>query len=178
METGQVATSDFLPRFAAALNESFGQPVDNAVSAINRLRSAWDLWKQDLFSGGGARGLSVISDSLNESSAAMRRLGNEAGVTHRALVALAGAFAGAVGASHFDIAGRQRTMLQSTLPGAAPADRRTRRQEVGEPFRRAERDRCRSARRFEPAVSRGGPRDEHRSGRSCPASFPDSRTRI
>jgi lambda family phage tail tape measure protein len=117
LETGQVATSDFLPRFAAALNESFGQPVDNAVSAINRLSSAWDLWKQDLFSGGGARGLSVISDSLNESSAAMRRLGNEAGVTHRALVALGGAFAGAVGASHFDIAGRQRTMLQSTLPG-------------------------------------------------------------
>ncbi|MEF8746653.1 MAG: tape measure protein [Candidatus Accumulibacter propinquus] len=117
LETGQIATSDFLPRFAAALNESFGHPVDNAVSAINRLSSAWDLWKQDLFSGSGARGLSVISDALNESSAAMRRLGNEAGVTHRALVALGGALAGAAGASHFDVAGRQRKMLQSTLPG-------------------------------------------------------------
>lgn len=102
LETGQIATSDFLPRFAAALNESFGQPVDNAVSAINRLSSAWELWKRDALAGNGTSIFQGITDGLNESSAAMRKLGADAGLTHRLLVAVGGAMAGATGNAFFD----------------------------------------------------------------------------
>lgn len=116
IETGQLATSDFLPKFAAALNDSFGQPVDNVVASLNRLSSAWDLWKRELSAGSGNGGMNWLTDSLNESSAAMRRLGNEAGLTTRILVGYWGALAGGLGVGAFDTAGRQKKIMQETLP--------------------------------------------------------------
>lgn len=116
MEKGEVAASDFLPRFARQLNETFSQPVNNVVSEINRLSSAFDLFKQSLFEGSAGGLFASLTASLNESAAAMRALGKDAGVTHRLLVAVGGALAGAAGVQRFDVAGRQKTIMENELP--------------------------------------------------------------
>ena len=125
LETGEVMASDFLPRFAAALNDKFAQPVNNVSAELNRLQSAWDLFKQAVFSGDGSGLFSWLTTTLNESAAAMRMLGKEAGNTHRLLVAVGGALSGAtLGAGVFDLVGRQKRIMESELP--------TIRQQIGE----------------------------------------------
>jgi len=116
LETGEVLASDFLPRFAAALNDKFAQPVNNVSAELNRLQSAWDLFKQAVFAGDGSGLFSWLTNGLNESAAAMRRLGADAGVTHRLLVAVGGALAGASGNGVFDAVGRQKRIMESELP--------------------------------------------------------------
>jgi lambda family phage tail tape measure protein len=116
LQKGELVASDFLPRFARELNNSFAQPVNNVVSELNRLSSAFDLFKQSLFSGNAGGLFGPITDGLNESSAAMRALGFEAGLTHRLLVALGGAIAGAAGSNRFNVGGRQKDIMENELP--------------------------------------------------------------
>lgn len=116
LEKGEVAASDFLPRFARVLNESFAQPVDNVVSEINRLSSAFDLFKRALLEGNAGGLFAPLTNGLNESAAAMRKLGSDASLTQRLLVAVGAALAGAAGKGSFDIAGRQKRLMEQELP--------------------------------------------------------------
>lgn len=111
LEQGQLATADFLPKFAAEMNRSFATPVKNAATAINELSSAWTLWKQQSTEGAGG-GFGWLTDGLNESTAAMRNLGKEAGIVHRLLVAIGGFEAGALGLNKFDTVKLQEQALQ------------------------------------------------------------------
>lgn len=101
LETGQVLASDFLPKFGKALKDEFGGAVTSLTQEINRLNSAWDIWKQN-FSNSDGGGFKWITNGLNESAAAMRALGSEAGIVHKLLVAIGGFQAGAIGAGKFD----------------------------------------------------------------------------
>lgn len=116
LEKGEIAASDFLPRFAQALNDKFANPVDNVVSNVNRLSSAWDLFKQSLFAGDGSGGLGRLTAGLNESSAAMRKLGAEANIVHRVLLAIGAFGAGALGKSRDDLLGVQKRLMTEELP--------------------------------------------------------------
>ena len=89
METGQLLASDFLPKFGAALKTEFAGSVNSLTMEINRLNSAWDIWKQS-FSNSSGSGFKWITDGLNEASAAMRELGSDAGVTMKILAAIQG----------------------------------------------------------------------------------------
>lgn len=110
LETGQIMASDFLPKFGQALKDNFQAPLSSLTQEINRLNSAWDQWKQSLANADGG-GFKFITTGLNESAAAMRALGNEAGVVHKLLVAIGGFQAGAVGAGKFDTAKIQQDAM-------------------------------------------------------------------
>lgn len=116
LEKGEIATADFLPRFARALNESFSQPVNNVVSELNRLSSAFDLFKQGLFAGNSGSLFTPLTNGLNEAAAAMRKLGNDSTLTYRLLIAVGGAMAGAAGSQTFDLVGRQKRLMDNDLP--------------------------------------------------------------
>jgi len=103
LESGRLTAAEFLPRFAAELNATY-QATDNLVAATNRLTSAWDDWKRSLSDGASGSGLSWLTRGLNESSAAMRELGSEAGLVKHILVAIGGFQFGAVNAGKFDTA--------------------------------------------------------------------------
>lgn len=111
LETGQIMASDFLPKFGAALKQEFIAPLSTLTQEINRVNSAWEVWKQS-FASGNAVGFSALTNGINESSAAMRALGDEAGIVHRLLVAIGGLTLGAVGRSHFNLEGRKTELLQ------------------------------------------------------------------
>ncbi|MBP9714607.1 MAG: tape measure protein [Sterolibacterium sp.] len=88
VESGKLASADFLPRFAQALKE-IEAPLGSLQQELNRTKSAWDLWKQDLVAGGGGSGfLSHFTDSINDSSAAMRRLGDDTNVVIKYMAAV------------------------------------------------------------------------------------------
>jgi tape measure domain-containing protein len=107
LDRGEVVASDFLPRFAAALNDQFAQPVNNATSELNRLSSAWDQFKSALFDGNAAGLFGPLTAGLSEAAAAMRQLGSDAGTTARLIAAVRGAVAGATGNQTADPVGRQ-----------------------------------------------------------------------
>lgn len=109
LETGQIMASDFLPKFGATLKSEFIAPMNTLTQEINRVNSAWDTWKQSVSS--GSVSFSAITNGLNESSAAMRALGEEAGVVHRGLIALGGLMTGALGNSYFDVAARKAQLI-------------------------------------------------------------------
>ena len=111
METGQLIASDFLPKFGAALKNEFAGSVNSLTMEINRLNSSWDVWKQN-FSNADGGGFQWITNGLNESSAAMRALGKEAGVVHKLLVAIGGFTFGSLGAGKFDTVKLQEQALQ------------------------------------------------------------------
>ena len=111
METGQLIASDFLPKFGAALKNEFAGSVNSLTMEINRLNSSWDVWKQN-FSNADGGGFQWITNGLNESSAAMRALGKEAGVVHKLLVAIGGFTFGSMGAGKFDTVKLQEQALQ------------------------------------------------------------------
>lgn len=100
LEAGQVTANDFLPKFAAELNKTYSA-TDNLVAGINRLNSAWEDWKRT-FSEGGGGGMDWLTRGINESAAAMRNLGSEAGIVRRILVAIGGFEFGALGGGKFD----------------------------------------------------------------------------
>ncbi len=102
LETGQVIASDFLPKFGAILKNEFGGAVNSLTLEINRINSAWDVWKQNFVNADGG-GFRFITNGLNESSAAMRELGQEAGVVRKLLAAIGGFEFGMFGASTFDL---------------------------------------------------------------------------
>lgn len=132
MERGEVAASDFLPRFAQALNERFAAPVNNVTSELNRLSSAWDQFKSALFDGNAAGLFGRLTAGLSESAAAMRQLGADAGTTARLIAAVRGAVAGATGNQTADPVGRQvglRNELTSTDARIARLERSGRGQE-------------------------------------------------
>ncbi len=79
LEAGSIATTDFLPRFAAELVRTLG---DNPASAaqqaqaqINRLSSAWMLFKQSLADSGWAKtfvdGMKQVTGALSDAAQAM-----------------------------------------------------------------------------------------------------------
>ena len=111
METGQLIASDFLPKFGQALKTEFAGSVNSLTMEINRLNSSWDVWKQN-FSNADGGGFQWITNGLNESAAAMRALGKEAGVVHKLLVAIGGFQFGAMGAGKFDTVKVQEQALQ------------------------------------------------------------------
>ncbi|TXG81001.1 MAG: hypothetical protein E6R11_00085 [Rhodocyclaceae bacterium] len=116
LESGRLTAAEFLPRFAAELNATY-QATDNLVAATNRLTSAWDDWKRSLSDGANGSGLSWLTRGLNESSAAMRELGSEAGMVKRILVAIGGFQFGALNAGKFDVA-QVRQNLQAEFSRA------------------------------------------------------------
>ena len=116
LETGKLATSDFLPRFAQALNDTFTTPIDTAQANINRLSTAWETFKQSLFAGNSTGMFSWLTNGLNESAAAMRRLGADANVVLRTLAAIGGFNAGALGFNKFDLQTKQKRLMMEELP--------------------------------------------------------------
>lgn len=77
LETGQVLSTDFLPKFAAQLSNEVAPEVANAAqsmqASINRLSSAWTEFKQSVADGGasksaasGATKLASIFDGFSE----------------------------------------------------------------------------------------------------------------
>ena len=101
LATGQVIASDFLPKFGQALKDGITAPMSSLTQEINRLNGAWDIWKQTLANSDGG-GFQWLTNGLNESAAAMRELGREAGITRKLLVAIGGFEAGMIGAGKFD----------------------------------------------------------------------------
>lgn len=119
LEKGQIMASDFLPKFGDALRNEFQAPLTSLTQEMNRFNSAWEIWKRDFSTGTSGDGLSWLTRGLNESSAAMRELGKEAGIVHKLLVAIGGFQAGAVGAGKFDLETVQKQKLaeyRSTNP--------------------------------------------------------------
>lgn len=57
--------SDFLPRFGEALKTHFEAPL-GSIQEINRLNSAWDLWKQELSEGTSGDAFRWLTDGLKE----------------------------------------------------------------------------------------------------------------
>lgn len=100
VESGKLASAEFLPRFAQALKE-VEAPAGSLTQELNRLNSAWDVWKQSLVDTDGG-GFAWLARGINESSAAMRALGEEAGVVQKILVAIGGFEFGALGRGKFD----------------------------------------------------------------------------
>ncbi|WP_153116020.1 tape measure protein [Rhodocyclus tenuis] len=101
LDTGQLMASDFLPKFGAALNAEFSTPVRSLQAELNRLSSAMDLWKRQMADADGGL-FKPLTNGLNESTAAMKVLGQDAGVVHRLLVAIGAFQAGAFGVGKFD----------------------------------------------------------------------------
>lgn len=112
LEKGQIMASDFLPKFGDALRNEFQAPLTSLAQEMNRFNSAWDLWKRELSTGTDGGGFGFLTRGLNESSAAMRTLGSEAGVVHKLLVAIGGFQAGAIGKGRFDAATVQQQKLE------------------------------------------------------------------
>jgi tape measure domain-containing protein len=110
LETGQILANDFLPKFGAALKNEFAGSVNSLTMEINRLNSSWDIWKQNFANSDGG-GFKWITNGLNESAAAMRNLGAEAGVVQKILMAIGGFALGSVGAGKFDTIKQQEQAL-------------------------------------------------------------------
>lgn len=111
METGQLMASDFLPKFGAALNKEFAAPIQSLTAELNRFNSAWDLWKRELAAADGGL-FKPLTNGLNESAAAMRTLGSEAGLVQKLLVAIGGFEMGAIGQGKFDTQQVQATAMR------------------------------------------------------------------
>lgn len=111
LETGQIIASDFLPKFGAALKNEFGGAVNSLTQEINRINSAWDVWKQNFVNADGG-GFKFITNGLNESAAAMRALGQEAGIVRKLLVGIGGFEFGMFGANTFDTVKAQEQEIQ------------------------------------------------------------------
>jgi tape measure domain-containing protein len=111
LETGQIMASDFLPKFGAALKSEFVAPMNTLTQEINRAQSAWDNWKRSFADMDGAV-FAPITGGLSESAAAMRALGEDAGLVYRILVAIGGLTLGAIGRSQFNLEGRKTELLQ------------------------------------------------------------------
>lgn len=116
LESGKLLTSEFLPRFAQALNDTFTTPIDTAQANINRLATSWEMFKQSLFAGNATGLFSWLTNGLNESAAAMRRLGSEANIVLRMLAAIGGFNAGALGFNKFDLQAKQKRLMMEDLP--------------------------------------------------------------
>ena len=112
LESGKLLASDFLPKFGQALKVEFAGSVSSLTQEINRLNSSWDIWKQN-FSNSDGGGFRWLTNGINESSAALRVLGKEAGVVHKILAAMGGFGAGAVGAGRFDTVKLQEQAFQT-----------------------------------------------------------------
>ena len=105
VESGKLAASDFLPKFGQALNDNITVPMGTLQQSINNASTSWELWKRALAEGAGGGSLGWLTNGLNESAAAMRLLGNEAGIVHKLFVAIGAFQAGAVtNGMGFDIA--------------------------------------------------------------------------
>lgn len=112
LESGKLLASDFLPKFGQALKNEFAGSVNSLTQEINRLNSSWDTWKQN-FSNADGGSFRWLTNGINESAAAMRNLGKEAGIAHKLLVAIGGFNAGAIGAGRFDTAKLQEQAFQT-----------------------------------------------------------------
>ncbi|MEW6314127.1 MAG: tape measure protein [Pseudomonadota bacterium] len=82
LEAGQVVAADFLPKFAAEMEKTFGTAAgaaaDSAIAKVNRLGSAWDQFKRDLGQASNMAGRPQwLIDGLNEAAAAMREANKE-----------------------------------------------------------------------------------------------------
>ena len=105
VESGRLAAADFLPAFARSLNENITAPTKNLQQDLNRLSSAWEDWKRSLADGAGGDSFAWLTRGLAESSAAMRMLGDDAGLVHKTLVAIGGfTFGAAANGAGADIA--------------------------------------------------------------------------
>jgi lambda family phage tail tape measure protein len=116
LQAGGLATKDFLPKFADELNKTY-QSVDTLTSATNRLASAWEDWKRTISNGADGGGMTPLTRGLNESAAAMRELGNQAGIVQRILMAIGGFNAGALNMGKFDTT-QVRANLLNDFAGA------------------------------------------------------------
>lgn len=112
MEAGQLMASDFLPKFGQALKDNFQAPLSSLTQEINRFSSAWTLWKMEMSEGTNGGGLKWLTNGLNESTASMRSLGAEAGITLKILAAIGGFNAGAVGSAKMDAVQAQAKAMQ------------------------------------------------------------------
>lgn len=71
LEQGQVVADDFLPKFAAALNENIGNAAENAAgrldASVNRISSAWDRLKQTVGNSGISRFFANEMEAMSQS---------------------------------------------------------------------------------------------------------------
>lgn len=113
LEQGQIVATDFLPRFAAELNKTYGSggPMDTAQASVNRLGNAWEEFKRKLAdSGGTAAGKSLLdamTASLNELSWRFKQEGETWGAY------FGRAFAGSAAAQLGAFAQEQRRLAQA-----------------------------------------------------------------
>lgn len=87
LEQGQVATADFLPKFAAALNAHVGDAAEKAANrldaSINRMDNAWERFKRNVGDAGVSQAtqgqiniLTDAFDSVSESMEGAKRAGD------------------------------------------------------------------------------------------------------
>jgi lambda family phage tail tape measure protein len=95
LEQGQVLTADFLPKFAAELEKTFGGAAERAANSlqaqINRMENAWNSFKMSLAAPGGGNGgaFDGLAESLNNAAAQMDKLSrNGSGFFKRFFVGL------------------------------------------------------------------------------------------
>lgn len=82
LEQGKVLSDDFLPKFAAELEKTFGASAERAAHSfqaqLNRMENSWESFKMALAApgeGGGAPGMmDSLANSLNTAAANMERL--------------------------------------------------------------------------------------------------------
>lgn len=80
LESGKVLADDFLPKFAAQLEKTFGASAEKAANSLqaqlNRMDNAWNSLKMALAGSGEGNGtlFSGLADSLNNAAANMDRL--------------------------------------------------------------------------------------------------------
>ncbi len=105
LEQGQVIADDFLPKFAAALNEHIGDAAEKAAgrldAAVNRLDNAWEKLKRNIGDSGVSaamsREMTALSGDITAVSDAISRASRDGDSAFLALAKGAGVAAGRSG---------------------------------------------------------------------------------
>lgn len=105
LEQGQVVADDFLPKFAAALNEHIGDASERAAdrldAAVNRLDNAWEMLKRNIGDSGVSaamsREMSALGGDITAVSDAISQATRDGDASFLALAKGAGVAAGRSG---------------------------------------------------------------------------------
>lgn len=117
LEQGALATNDFLPKFAAEMEKTFGaaagEAANSAIANVNRLSSSWAQFKQELGTATNASGRPTwLIDALNEASASMRQATKDGKPLIGILASIGGFLAGGMGVGKFDDAAKAKRALE------------------------------------------------------------------
>ncbi len=118
LDKGQIIARDFLPRFAAEMEKTFGaasgSAAQSAIANVNRLANAWDLFKQKFGTASDAAGITApnwLTRALNEANAAMDKALAKGNALLAIFGALGGFGAGALGQGVLSEQSRQERII-------------------------------------------------------------------